>query len=46
MNWTTNRYRLRHDDDWISAQQAFTCICWGALLVFAVIYEIAAPFAT
>ena len=46
MNWTTNRYRLRHDDDWISAQQAFTCICLGALLVFAVIYEIAAPFTT
>ena len=43
MNWTTNRYRAQRDDDWISGRQAFTCACWGALLVFAVLYDSVAP---
>ena len=43
MNPKTNRDGARPDEKWITPQQTFTCVCWGALLLFAALYDVIAP---
>ena len=43
MNPRTNRDPARPDEEWVTPQQTFTCVCWGALLLFATLYDVISP---